>query len=102
MPTSPGGIPGYDGVVIAASTPQGIDASSANTLLRKRAPRFHSAPRPKPPPDEAPCATPQRVLQFPPTDCPLAEDPSHASWPAGQRMYKSGGHGDVAGRQTLP
>jgi len=40
-------------------------------------------------------------LKFQAKDFQLAEDHSHAICPAGQRMYKSGGHRALGGLQTL-
>lgn len=80
---------------------QGIDASIADTLFRKRDPRFHSAQRHKPTREDEPFAKPKRALKFQSKDFQLAEDHSHALCPAGQRMYKSGGHRDLEGLQTL-
>jgi hypothetical protein len=80
---------------------QGIDAYIADTLFRKRDPRFHSAQRHKPTRADEPFAKPKRALKFPAKDFHLADDHSHALCPAGQRMYKSGGHRDLEGLQTL-
>jgi hypothetical protein len=40
---------------------QGSEASRADPLCRKRAPRWHAAPRQKPTRADAPCAQPQRA-----------------------------------------
>lgn len=80
---------------------QEIDAYSADTLFRKRDPRLHTAQRHKPTRDDDPFAKPKRALKFQSKDFQLAADHSHAICPAGQRMYKSGGHRDLEGLQTL-
>src|SRR5262249_31163918 len=80
---------------------QGSAAYSAAPLFRKRDPRFHSAQRPKPRREDAPCAKPKRALQFHAKACQLADEHSPALCPAGQRMYKSGGQRDGEGLQTL-
>src|SRR5262249_51811771 len=79
---------------------QGIDASSADTRFRKRDPRLHAAPRPKPTRADTPFAKPKRVLKCQAKDLQLADAHAHARCPAGQRLDKRGGHRDVAGLQT--
>ena len=86
----------------AAVCAQGLDAARAAPRFRPRAPRLHAAPRHKPTRGDAPLAKPKRALKFQPKDVQLAEDHSHALCPAGQRMYKSGGHRALEGLQTLP
>src|SRR5512138_1933168 len=64
----------------------GIDAYVADTLFRKRDPRFASAERHKPTREDEPFAKPKRTLKFQPKDFQLAADHSHAICPAGKRM----------------
>src|SRR5262249_56844606 len=80
---------------------QGIDASIAATLFRKRDPRLQSAQRHKPTRADAPFATPKRARKFQAKAFQLAAEHSSALCPAGQRMDKSGGHRDLEGLQTL-
>lgn len=78
-----------------------VDAYVADTNFRKRDPRFADAERHKPTREDEPFAKPKRDLTFRPKDFTLATDRSHAICPAGQRLYKSGGHRDLRGFQTL-
>lgn len=65
----------------------GIDAFVADTNFRKRDPRFKDAERHKPTRPDEPFAKPKRDLKFQPEDFQLAPDHSHATCPAGKRMY---------------
>lgn len=79
----------------------GIDAYVADTLFRKRDPRFTSAERHKPTREDEPFAKPKRTLKFQPKDFHLAADHSHATCPAGKRMYCSGRPHDLSGFRTV-
>jgi transposase len=79
----------------------GIDAYIADTNFRQRDSRFTDAGRHKPTRPDEPFAKPQRDVKFQPKDFQLAADHSHAICPAGKRLYKSGGHKDLVGLQTV-
>lgn len=79
----------------------GIDAYVADTLFRKRDPRFASAERHKPTREDEPFAKPKRTLKFQPKDFQLAADHSHAICPAGKRMYCSGRPHDLSGFRSV-
>jgi len=64
----------------------GVDGYLADTLFRKRDPRFASAARHKP----APQPNPDRPFQ--PEDFHVAEDHSFCLCPAGKRLYRNGAH----------
>jgi transposase len=67
-----------------------VDAYVADTLYRKRDPRFQDATRHKPTREDEPFAKPKRELLFQPKDFQLAADRSHAICPAGKRLYRNG------------
>jgi transposase len=77
----------------------GIDGYIADTLFRRRDPRFQSAERHKPTRLDEPFAkpTPERVL-FQPADFRPAKDMSHCLCPAGQRLHRNGKRVVIQGR----
>lgn len=77
----------------------GIDGYVADTLFRKRDPRFQSAERHKPTRPDEPFAkpTPERVL-FQPADFRPANDMSYCLCPAGQRLHRNGKNVVIDGR----
>ena len=80
---------------------QGIDGYLADTLFRKRDPRFASAKRHLPKrPDEPWFRHPGRGL-YKAADFRVAEDLSHAICPAGRRLYRNGRHCDINGFEAV-
>jgi transposase len=77
----------------------GIDAYVADTLFRKRDPRFATAERHKPTREDEPFAKPKKDdLLFRPCDFTPAADLSHCICPAGQRLHRNGGNVVIDGR----
>lgn len=69
----------------------GIDAYIADTLYRKRDPRFKDAERHVPRKPDAPFSKPKKEpTHFQNSDFQLADDHSHCICPAGKRLYKGG------------
>jgi transposase len=77
---------------------QGIEAYVADTLFRKRDPRFQSAERHKQTREDEPFAKPKKDLKFQPQDFQPASDLSHCLCPAGQRLHRNGANVVVDGR----
>lgn len=80
---------------------QRIDGYIADSLFRKRDPRFKEADRYKPTSEWAPHAKPKKSLLFQPKDFQLAKDRSHCLCPAGRRMYCSGRTKDLNGFEAI-
>jgi transposase len=76
---------------------QGIDGYLADTLFRKRDPRFASAQRHVPKRKDEPWSR-QPKGPFKAAEFRVAEDLSHAICPAGRRLYRSGAHCHIGGR----
>src|SRR5690606_29400610 len=76
----------------------GIDGYVADTLFRKRDPRFASAERHKPTREDEPFAKPKKEGLFRPKDFTPAADLSHCICPAGQRLHRNGGNVTIDGR----
>jgi transposase len=69
----------------------GIDAYVADTMYRKRDPRFKDAERHVPRKPDAPFSKPKKEpTHFQNSDFKLADDHSHCICPAGKRMYRGG------------
>jgi transposase len=69
----------------------GIDGYVADTMYRKRDPRFNDAERHVPRKPDAPFSKPKKEpTHFQNSDFTLAPDHSHCICPAGKRMYKGG------------
>lgn len=69
----------------------GIDAYIADTMYRKRDPRFKDAERHVPRKPDAPFSKPKKEpTHFQNSDFQLADDHSHCICPAGKRMYRGG------------
>ena len=69
----------------------GIDAYVADTMYRKRDPRFNEAERHVPRKPDAPFSKPKKEpTHFQNSDFKLADDHSHCICPAGKRMYRGG------------
>lgn len=69
----------------------GIDAYLADTMYRKRDPRFNDAERHVPRKPDAPFSKPKKPpTHFQNSDFKLADDHSHCICPAGKRMYRGG------------
>lgn len=80
---------------------QRIEAYVADSMFRKRDPRFKEAEHHKPTRPCEPFAKPKRELKFQPKDFRVAKDRSHCICPAGQRLYKSGRALDLNGHQAF-
>lgn len=77
----------------------GVDAYVADTLFRKRDPRFKDAERHKPTREDEPFAKPKKDDPlFQPKDFQPAEDMSHCICPAGQRLHRNGANVQIDGR----
>ncbi|HEU4604259.1 MAG TPA: transposase [Steroidobacteraceae bacterium] len=76
----------------------GIDAYIADTMFRKRDPRFATAQRHKPTREDEPFAKPKKDGLFRPEDFTPAADLSHCICPAGQRLHRNGGNVVIDGR----
>lgn len=76
-----------------------IDAYVADTLFRKRDPRFKDAERHKPTREDEPFAKPKRPdALFRPQDFQPAEDLSYCICPAGRRLHRNGANVVIDGR----
>lgn len=80
---------------------QQIDSYVADTMFRKRDPRFRDAKHHKPTRACEPFAKPRREVKFQPKDFTLAKDHSHCICPAGKRMYCSGRGVHVSGYEAV-
>jgi transposase len=80
---------------------QQIDSYVADSMFRKRDPRFKDAEHHKPTRACEPFARPKKQLKFQPKDFQLAKDHSHCICPAGKRMYCSGREVEVSGFVAL-
>ena len=80
---------------------QRIDGYLADSMFRKRDPRFAEAGRHKPTRPDEPFAKPKRDIRFQPKDFQIAVDRSHAICPAGKRLYRNGRHGDLRGFEAI-
>ncbi len=76
----------------------GIDAYVADTLFRKRDPRFATAQRHKPTREDEPFAKPKKDGLFRPEDFTPAKDLNHCICPAGQRLHRNGANVIIDGR----
>jgi transposase len=77
----------------------GIDAYVADTLFRKRDPRFATAERHKPTREDEPFAKPKNDDRlFAPSDFSPATDLSYCICPAGQRLHRNGANVIIDGR----
>ncbi|MGH6793003.1 MAG: transposase, partial [Methyloceanibacter sp.] len=80
---------------------QGIDGYLADTLFRRRDPRFASAERHVPKRAAEPWARSKGPGLYKPSDFRVAEDLSHAICPAGKRLYRNGRHCDISGFEAV-
>jgi transposase len=80
---------------------QRIDGYLADTLFRKRDPRFAGAERHVPEHAAEPWARPKGLGLYKPADFRIAEDLSHAICPAGKRLYRNGRHCDISGFEAV-
>jgi transposase len=80
---------------------QQIEGYIADSMFRKRDPRFKDAEQHKPTRACEPFAKPKKELKFQPKDFQLAKDHSHCICPAGKRMYCSGRGVAVSGYEAL-
>ncbi|MGH9818503.1 MAG: transposase, partial [Candidatus Acidiferrales bacterium] len=80
---------------------QNIDGYLADTMFRKRDPRFAGAERHVPKRAAEPWARPERKGLYKPADFRIAEDLSHAICPAGKRLYRSGRHCEINGVEAV-
>jgi transposase len=80
---------------------RGIDGYLADTMFRKRDPRFASAERHVPKRDAEPWSRPQRQGLYKAVDFRVAEDLSYALCPAGKRLYRNGRHCDINGFEAV-
>jgi transposase len=80
----------------------GIDAYIADTMYRKRDPRFKDAERHVPRKPDAPFAKPKKEpTHFQNSDFQLADDHSHCICPAGKRLYRGGTLPDYQGLSSI-
>jgi len=79
----------------------GIDAYVADTLFRKRDPRFATAARHVPKRAAEPWARPKPRGLFRPEHFNVAPDLSHCICPAGKRLYRSGRHCNLKGFEAV-
>jgi transposase len=80
---------------------QGIDGYLADTMFRKRDPRFASAGRHVPKRAAEPWARRETLGLYKAADFRVAEDLSHAICPAGKRLYRNGRHCDINGFEAV-
>ncbi len=80
---------------------RGIDGYLADTMFRKRDPRFATAERHVPTRGAEPWARPKRKGLYKPSDFRVAEDLSCAICPAGKRLYRNGRHCDLNGVEAV-
>lgn len=79
----------------------GIDAYGADTLFRKRDPRFATVERHRPQRAAEPWARPPGLGLFRPRDFRVAEDLTSCLCPAGKRLYRNGRHCDIRGFEAV-
>jgi len=80
----------------------GIDGYVANTMYRKRDPRFKDAERHVPRKPDAPFSKPKKApAHFQNSDFKLADDHSHCICPAGKRLYRGGTLPDYQGLSSI-
>jgi transposase len=79
----------------------GIDGYLADTMFRKRDPRFATAERHVPKRKAEPWSRPKRKGLYKPADFRVAEDLSYAICPAGKRLYRNGRHCDINGFEAV-
>jgi transposase len=75
----------------------GIDGYVADTLFRKRDPRFATAPRHRPSRPDEPWARPKARGLFTPQDFTLDAEQRFCICPAGKRLYRNGAHVQIRG-----
>jgi hypothetical protein len=80
---------------------QRIDGYLADTMFRKRDPRFASAERHVPKRLAEPWARRKTARLYKAADFRVAEDLSHAICPAGKRLYRNGRHCDIGGFEAV-
>jgi len=80
---------------------QRIDGYLADTMFRKRDPRFANAERHVPKRAAEPWARPKGRGLYKAVDFRVAEDLSHALCPAGKRLYRNGRHCDINGFEAV-
>jgi len=79
----------------------GVDGYLADTLFRKRDPRFATAVRHVPTRPSAPWARPQRDGLFRPRDFIYDRETQTCICPAGQFLYQNGAHCRLRGREAV-
>ncbi|RPH58621.1 MAG: IS1182 family transposase [Acidobacteria bacterium] len=80
---------------------QRIDGYLADTMFRKRDPRFACAERHVPKRAAEPWARRKTLGLYKAADFRVAEDLSHAVCPAGKRLYRNGRHCDIGGFEAV-
>ena len=80
---------------------QRIDGYLADTMFRKRDPRFAGAERHVPKRAAEPWARSETLGLYKAADFRVAEDLSHAICPAGKRLYRNGRHCDINGLEAV-
>ncbi len=80
---------------------QRIDGYLADTLFRKRDPRFAGAERHVPQRAAEPWARPKGRGLYKAAEFRVAEDLSHAICPAGKRLYRNGRHCEIDGFEAV-
>jgi len=80
---------------------QRIDGYLADTLFRKRDPRFAVAGRHVPKRSAEPWARRKELGLYKPAEFRVAEDLSYALCPAGKRLYRNGRHCDIGGFEAV-
>jgi transposase len=80
---------------------QGIDGYLADTMFRKRDPRFATAERHVPKRETEPWSRPKRQGLYKAADFRVAEDLGYAICPAGKRLYRNGRHCDINGFEAV-
>jgi transposase len=80
---------------------QRIDGYLADTMFRKRDPRFAGAERHVPKRAAEPWARRETRDLYKAADFRIAEDLSHAICPAGRRLYRNGRHCDIGGFEAV-
>jgi transposase len=78
-----------------------IDGYLADTMFRKRDPRFAGAERHVPKRAAEPWARSETLGLYKAADFRVAEDLSHAICPAGKRLYRNGRHCDINGFEAV-
>jgi transposase len=79
----------------------GIDGYLADTMFRKRDPRFAGAERHVPKRAAEPWARRETLGLYKAAHFRVAEDLSHAICPAGKRLYRNGRHCDIGGFEAV-